>query len=240
MTALGVDGCRAGWIAVEFGVDAYRVSVLPDFRAVLAAAPEAAPVLVDIPIGLPDAGSPVRACDSEARALLPRNRTGAVFPTPCREAVYAESRDRANAANERVLGKGISAQTWAIVPKIREVDRLLRDASDEQSRVREVHPEVCFWALNGREAMRESKKSRPGFESRLRVLKSVDAKAEERVKEGLLAVAGYDAGPDDVLDGYAAALTGHLGRDSLRTLPETPRKDAEGLPKAMVYYEPGT
>ena len=43
----------------------------------------------------------------------------------------------------------VSRQGFAIFPKIREIDALLRARPDLLPRVYEVHPELAFWALNG-------------------------------------------------------------------------------------------
>ena len=62
-----------------------------------------------------------------------------------------------------MAGKGISKQAFAIAPKIAEVDEVMRDrVGGAGPAVREVHPELLFWALNGRKAMESSKKSRQG------------------------------------------------------------------------------
>jgi len=42
------------------------------------------------------------------------------------------------------------------------VDELLRGDGDARSRVREVHPEVCFWGLAGGLPMNVHKKDRDG------------------------------------------------------------------------------
>ena len=47
------------------------------------------------------------------------------------------------------MGKSLSAQAHAICTKIAEVDQLLLMSPALRHRVREVHPEVCFWAING-------------------------------------------------------------------------------------------
>jgi predicted RNase H-like nuclease len=38
---------------------------------------------------------------------------------------------------------------WDILRKIREVDNLLINREFAKSRVRETHPEICFWAMAG-------------------------------------------------------------------------------------------
>ncbi|TJW62884.1 MAG: DUF429 domain-containing protein, partial [Mesorhizobium sp.] len=55
MTIVGVDGCKAGWIAVRRDPGAApSAAVFPSFAALLDALPADATVAVDMPIGLPD------------------------------------------------------------------------------------------------------------------------------------------------------------------------------------------
>ena len=56
------------------------------------------------------------------------------------------------------------------MPGMAEVDRFLLGNPASQARVREVHPEVCFWALNGRQSMQHSKGKEPGSSERMAVL----------------------------------------------------------------------
>ena len=49
--------------------------------------------------------------------------------------------------------------------------------------VREVHPEVCFWALNNRQPMADSKKTKDGIKQRLDVLKRHESRTVAIVHE---------------------------------------------------------
>src|SRR2546427_484467 len=59
----------------------------------------------------------------------------------------------------------------AIVPKILEVDRLLRGHPARREIVREAHPELCFFFLNGGRPMREPKKTAGGQGERVALLR---------------------------------------------------------------------
>ena len=157
---VGVDGCPDGWFSVGLdNCEGYELEVFTAFDELLAHYGDAQLVLVDIPIGLPQGGEG-RDCDREARKLLGRPRGSSVFPTPTRPTVNQAAKSpgdyRGAVEIERCFaGKGINKQTFAIAPKIAEVDKVLldRDASAPPP-VREVHPEICFWALNNRQPMR--------------------------------------------------------------------------------------
>ena len=234
--AIGVDGCRSGWFYValspnnrpEWGVVSKLEYLLPKVGG-------SDRIFVDIPVGLPT-GNEGRDCDYEAREMLvPRNSS--VFPAPVRAvlgaASYEDAKNRSNAA----CGKMLSIQAWCLVPKIREVDTLLRRNDNAKCFVREVHPELCFWALNGRKPMSKSKKEDFGFEERLRVLttwlpcaENVIAEVQSKKIRGVLR--------DDIVDAMVAAVTALADPSTLRTVPENPPLDSLGLPMEMVYADP--
>ena len=120
----GADGCRTGWVVCRRDSDGTL-----DIRVVaaLADACEGLSILaVDMPIGLTDTPRPGRACEAEARALMP-GKASSVFPTPCRPALACTTHAEANATSRR-LGLGLNQQTFHLFPKLREVDALLRDS----------------------------------------------------------------------------------------------------------------
>jgi predicted RNase H-like nuclease len=160
-TVVGVDGCRAGWIAVTSSAGALTFGIFASMRELLDHHHDANLILVDIPIGLPSKGTPSRPCDTAARLLLGRRRSS-VFSAPSRFASRALDIADARQRNIAELGKSLSAQAHAICLKIAEVDQLLLTDHSLRNRVREVHPEVCFWALNGRAPLQHAKKERAG------------------------------------------------------------------------------
>ena len=190
-------------------------------------------MLIDIPIGLPDEGSTERLCDLEARKVLAPHRTSSVFPVPSRAATYADSYEEACERDEAARGKRLSRQSWAIVPKIREVDSLLRAHPEIRPRLRETHPEVCFWGLSGH-SMRHSKKTREGFHKRLEILCEVLPDAPDLFGAAFLMHGGFEASRDDILDALAAAVSASRLGECL-TLPRVPETDSTGLPMEIVY-----
>lgn len=221
-TAVGVDGYRGGWLAAAVGASGIRWFAGPRLADLLDLLPAGAPVGVDMPIGLPDAGP--RACDVAARRRLGQ-RASSVFPAPCRPALsaadYAEACDRSRVAG----GRALSRQSWALLPRIRELDALARGADD---RLVEVHPEVSFTLLAGRGL--PSKHSVPGAAARLAAL-------QRWRRDVLSALEGLPAGPrlDDALDALAVAWSAQRWRTGQAlTLPEQPLRDAVGLPMRIV------
>ena len=63
MFVVGVDGCRAGWLAVKLSRPGdWECRIFPDMASLWSAYRRAALILVDIPIGLPEAAND-RSCD---------------------------------------------------------------------------------------------------------------------------------------------------------------------------------
>ena len=103
--AVGVDGCRAGWIAVARGESRLDYQLHTTFSELLRAWPSTATVFVDIPIGLPSRACPSRRCDTEARQRLGSGRASSVFSPPCRGAACATNLKLAREINSFVSGR---------------------------------------------------------------------------------------------------------------------------------------
>ena len=205
------------------------------FAQLLDATPATALVLVDIPIGLPWSGCPTRPCDALARRMLGPRRAPSVFPAPSRRASYAATIQEARARNIVEVGRSLSAQAWGICPKVAEVDALLQPQPGIRSRVREVHPEVCFWALNGRRAMAHSKSTREGRDERLSVLSRYEPTSGALVSKALNEQRRAAVQCDDVLDALAAYVTASVASGALLALRGEPDRDQRGLPMEMLY-----
>jgi predicted RNase H-like nuclease len=206
--AVGIDGCRGGWIAVALDA-AWR----PDWHLartvdeVLARWPSAR-CLIDIPIGLPDAVP--RAVEREARRRLGRPRASSVFPVPCRAAVYAADYETACRVNREVLGSAISRQAWNILPKVREVDGLIARAPEAKRRLHEAHPELCFHALAGGVPMAHGKKRAEGCGERLALIGRRVPGAAEWIDEVLAHTRRAVLARDDLVDALALAVSARL------------------------------
>jgi len=143
-----MDGCKGGWIVVtsDESLRPLDFAIFQDFRSVIQTViHDAARIVIDIPIGLSENGS--RACDVEARRVLGSPRASSVFPAPCRATLQATTYEEACRLNFLASRKKVAKQTFAILPKIREVDSAM--TPERQAFVREAHPEVIFSMLAG-------------------------------------------------------------------------------------------
>lgn len=248
-TIAGVDGCKAGWIAVIRRLGGGpEVAVFERFEHLVDTLDSNAVIAVDMPIGLPDRVSH----GGRGPERLVREKLGArqssVFSIPSRAAVFAEiepftSVEAWYAAHRRASmvaratsepPRAVSIQAFGIFAKIRELDGTLRARTGLRGRVIESHPEAAFWRLNGEREMRQPKKIRgavnpAGMDERKALL------AAHGIDRGFLdAAAPRGAGADDFLDAAAMLLIAErhaLGRAV--PFPDPPGRDAHGLPIAI-------
>ena len=231
---VGVDGCRAGWFAIGLAAqDSWQVNIFPDVSNLWEHHRQASLILIDIPIGLKTSGKGERRCDPIVRKLLGPRRSS-VFPAPCRGAIYASSYQEACDINQRLIGKRLSVENWNIIPKIREMDCLLSDDITARGRIREIHPEFCFWGLAG-QPMQHAKKRTEGLTERTQLLQSIYPQTADIIAHALSTYRRKDVARDDILDALAAAVTGLMGGQNLASIPQEPEFDERGLRMEMVY-----
>ncbi|PJF23077.1 MAG: DUF429 domain-containing protein [Phototrophicales bacterium] len=227
----GIDGCRAGWLGIaRTANNANLIEIFPEFGIFWDKyGAEASRVLIDMTIGLPESGE--RVPDMLARQMLGARRAS-MFVMPVRAALDASTYQEAIAINQRITGKKFPKQTWNIVPRIREVNTVLRGDAHAQSVVMECHPEVAFCVLQGA-PMAHSKKSGFGFYERLSVLLGYDPQMRHIAETARATFHPRDVADDDILDALVLLLC--AGMEPLASLPDEPPRDAFGLPMRIVY-----
>jgi predicted RNase H-like nuclease len=171
-----------------------EVHVVASFAEVLALAPAA--IAIDMPIGLAAAGP--RACDVEVRRRLGARRAS-VFPAPIRPVLVASSYAEALELGRAVDGRGMSKQSFHLLPKVRELDALI--TPQLQRAVVESHPELCFATMTGTPCP-HPKRTAAGRAERLVALRTPFPDIDE-----LLTQPHRGAKSDDVLDAFATAWT---------------------------------
>ena len=226
-TVMGIDGCRDGWLAIRHGEDgSLEVKVVP---SIVDVRPLADVVAIDIPIGLPESGP--RVCDQLARAFV-GPRASSVFPAPVRAVLGCSDYDAACASSQDKQGKSLSQQSFALVPKIREVDEALRGSELLRERVFEVHPEVSFAAWN-EDPLEHPKKSAEGREQRLALIEQFFGRYAFTFAREFSPKSVED---DDILDAYAAAWTAwRIAAGIADALPRLAPTDSEGLEMAIWF-----
>jgi predicted RNase H-like nuclease len=209
---LGVDGAKGGWVAALVDGDDITWLRIGDIAEALTH--DVVAIGVDMPIGLPAQGR--RECDMLAKRALGRAHPR-VFLSPPRAVLEATSYDDAGATHRaHAAGLGLSVQTWHLVDKIREVDRVADDP-----RLVEVHPELSFARLAGE--VLPSKHGAEGRRCRIETLQRRWPGLED-------APAGTDA-----LDALAAAWSAERwAQGEAQTLPSHTARDGRGRPMRIV------
>lgn len=204
----GADGIRNGWLVVLWHPETETIRVRTvDAVDALFDLPEAPAVLgVDMVIGCPNRAEPGgRRCDQEARRRLGHPRGTSVFSPPAYDALQAETYEEAQRRNQASGpdAPGLSKQTFHLFPKIRALANRMTPA--RQERVREVHPELAFYAMNGNTPVTASKHSEDGRNRRVDLLA---AHGLPDVRTAIDTLAGEAAvGTDDILDAHATCWT---------------------------------
>lgn len=214
---VGVDGCRAGWVAAMPGDDGEVVfEVFADIASLADAARRdgEAIIAIDVPIGLPELTA-MRPCDAEARAVLKdpdrtRARFTSVFAPPDRELVALDHFEDVQAvvAKRKAVqptARGITMQAFAIAPKIREVDAFVRGTPGATEWLVEVHPEVCFREMSGKAGGLPRKKSKEGRNMRIALLRRSLGELGVTVPESIPSIPGVAR--DDTIDALVALWT---------------------------------
>lgn len=237
MKVIGIDGCKAGWVATlrdVAGGPATRLVV--DKLDTLLSLPDVGAIAIDMPIGLPDRIGPEGR--GPERALRPwlGARQSSVFSVPARAAVYAT--DYADANRQSLATseppRKVSKQCFFLFPKIRALDALLRSDGVLAARVFECHPEGAFMAMNGMTPLTQPKKVKgqvhgPGMDERTRLLIDIAG-----FDPAFLRHAPRGTGLDDCLDSAACAWSAaRIVRGEARSFPETFGHDRHGLPIAI-------
>jgi predicted RNase H-like nuclease len=211
----GVDGCKDKWLAVvDLGHGHTEVREPCSFLELFGDR-SLDLVVIDIPIGLPHKGC--RQADLQAKQVL-KHRHVCVFPAPTRLILDCPSRDEACERCIEVGDKRVNVFQWAIRPKVKNIDLVLRQHENVQERIREGHPEVTFAQMNENRPML-SKKKKAGLEDRIGLLEHYFSDIPRNTPHLV-----------DVLDAYALLWTARrirLGTE--RRFPELPEHDPFGL-----------
>ncbi|PWN06208.1 DUF429 domain-containing protein [Rhodohalobacter mucosus] len=233
MKTAGIDGCKAGWLLITFDKEpAYNV--LRTDEDLKKALEEYERVFIDMPIGLEDENY-TRECDRLLREKLGSEYASSVFSPPIRPALHAPSYAEANMQSYEFTEKKLTLQAWNITPKIRLLDQLLIQNPSWREKVLESHPEILFMKLNGG-MIYQKKNTKKGIRHRLDLVTGREPVAADFFRDIKEEYRRNEVEEDDIVDAMALALGALQSiKKGIKTLPENPEKDSEGLPKAIHY-----
>ena len=231
----GVDGCKAGWIAVIVFPEAFEkaeVKMFARFAELISQLATRSVIAIDMPIGLPERTKKGgREADWAAREFL-RPHQARIFPVPSRQAVYAYAKGftevSAIARKTSDPARAPSIQLFGILRPIQEIDAILRQYPALRDQIFEVHPEVSFKVMNSNEPL-PSKKNERGMRLRQYLLNN-----EGFAKAFLDRPPPRGAGRDDFYDACACAWSARrILRGKARIFPRNPHLDGEGIEQAI-------
>lgn len=221
----GIDGCRDGWVITRLCPNGKTsVDIINGSISSLSTDEHLDIAVIDIPIGLPDAGP--READEQARALL-GNRGCCVFSAPIRPLLGLSDYDSICATRFEIERKRVSKQAAALIPKVAEVDAVVRRQSS--SRFCEGHPEVSFAAMNYGKPIAESKKSAAGRNIRISVISNHFPDARNWIER-------HHRFREDLIDAYSLLWTAIRIREGKAIrLPAIAPHDKFGLAMQISY-----
>lgn len=229
----GIDGCNGKWLSVGLSELDYHIQLFDHISEACEFFRETDRVLLDMPIGL--AESPA---DSRPEPELRRNLKGkaaSVFNVPCRQALAESDHPAASSMNRCILRKGLSRQTFNIMPGIREVDRFLESHPHWKDRLWESHPEYCFALLNAGVPIAENKRTPEGALARLDLLTVSEPRAPMILKTFQELYPKLERKTDDLLDALVLAVIGRISLErGTVSLPEVPPRDLRGIPMRIM------
>ncbi len=233
-SVVGIDGCMGKWLTVAITESGFDINLISSIEEVCDKYQNADCIIIDMPIGLAEKIDDKRP-DTVLRGKL-KGKASSVFNTPCRQAVYENTYEKASEINRNILAKGISKQSYAIIPKIREIDEFLQANNKWKNRLLESHPEFCFAKLNDGLPILENKQTQQGAEIRIELLSEYYPESYEVVEHfKRIAPASLSLKIDDVIDALVLAVTGIMGlNNGFISLPENPPKDSTGVIMQIV------
>ena len=235
MKTIGIDGCRAGWIAISLDKNEAGYWLLESDKMFEKVLNEYDRIFIDIPIGL-ESENYVRRCDRLLREKLGPDYRASVFNPPIRPALHAPTYGEASMMSYETTEKKISVQAWNITPKIKVVDNLLQANKLYREKIFESHPELLFQILNGGSSILQKKATKKGLRHRLSLIKKESRYADDFFREIKEQYRRNQVDEDDIVDAMALALFALRSADQpLQTLPAEPDKDVTGLPMAIHY-----
>jgi predicted RNase H-like nuclease len=226
--SVGIDGSKGNWLAVALSDQGHDILFFDTIYEACEHFKNADSLLVDMPIGLSESKADTRP-DSELRRKL-KGKASSVFNTPCRQAVYETEYQKASELNHRVLGVRLSPLSFALIPKIREIDRFLQTNPEWKNRLLESHPEYCFAILNGGAPVLKRKRTSEGAKTRLSILQRYYPNSLQALAKFKSAYPKLTSCKNDFLDALAMAVVGGIGLEAgFITVPEAPMLDEKGI-----------
>jgi predicted RNase H-like nuclease len=224
---MGIDGCKQG----------YMVAVIQDRRLIIKVEKSLENInkytdliLIDVPIGCPSSIEDQRP-EPFIRKLV-MGRSSSVFNVPALQTLSAQSYEEANKINRMILNKGLSKQSYHIIPIVKEVNEFI--LNNPHLNIHESFPELIFTKLKGKPCA-YSKHMKEGKQERIDCLIQNFKWLKEDLEKAMMNFPQYYH--LDIIDATSLACAAYLIHQVGATqLPKEFCQNSQGLDmKVMIF-----
>lgn len=224
---MGIDGCKKGYMIakvhhqrISFSFEANLESI-KDYKEL---------ILIDVPCGCPSQLSDIRP-EPFVRKIV-KKRSSSVFNVPALQTLSAKDYQEANKINKEILGKGLSKQSFHIIPIIKEVNEFI--LSNPLLNIHESFPELIFTQLLGRPCT-YSKHKEEGKQERIQCLKETFSWISQDLDDALNIMPHYLH--LDIIDAAALACCAVLiSEGQSKTIPADFQKNSQGIDMKVTFF----
>lgn len=167
---LGISACKNGWVACVLPTTDEPASYITHtkLRSLLGVFPGLQLACIDIPTVLEEGPGP-RGCDDRARKILGlRGKTDGYAPS--KSVLKCKSYKDAVRCNKRDTGIMLSKESWALIPKMKEIAELMNGGPRWASKLLESNPDLVILGLTG-DLPQSSDKTTKGLTERRDILR---------------------------------------------------------------------
>ena len=222
---IGIDGCKLGYMTAMISDQRLNVHVAHDLSTLKH---RSELILIDVPIGCPCSSYDIRPEPFVRMKVKPR--TSSVFNVPALDVLNAKDYDDANRINKMVMNKGLSRQSYSLVPMIKEVNEFV--LKYPHVNIHESFPELIFAQLKG-QGCEFSKHTPLGFSERYNLIIHHFPWIEKDFNTSLNAF--NESLRRDVIDAVVLACAAfHIDHHGYQTIPGKPHRNCQGIEMKMM------
>lgn len=225
---IGIDGCKKGFMIARLNDSILSFSIENDLNSIIY---EKDLILIDVPLGCPNSVEELRP-EPMMRHYL-KKRASCVFNVPALQCFSSNQYDEVNKINKAFLNKGLSTQSFGIMPIIKKVNDFVIDYPDLN--LHESHPELVFtWMKGG--ILDYSKHKPEGIQERVEILISMYPSIKNYLNEALIIFSkSYH---QDIVDSCALAICAYLiKRKGFITIPQHFQRNSQGIEMKIMLFD---
>ncbi len=224
---IGIDGCKQGFMIARLKDFNLTFSIESDLTSILS---DKDLILIDVPLGCPNSVDEIRP-EPMIRPYL-KKRASSVFNVPALQCFISNQYNEVNMINKQILNKGLSKQSFGIMPIIRKVNDFILNYP--HLNIHESHPELVFTWLKG-DICTYSKHSEEGIQERVEILISSLPFVKDSLNKALLTYS--KTYHQDIVDSCALLVCAYLinQRGSIM-IPQHPQRNSQGIEMKIMLF----